>query len=46
MQTLQGASKELIRNVLEDSGIEPNRRAETLTVEEFVKIADEVDKRL
>ena len=46
MQTLQGVSKELIREILENSGIEPTRRAETLTIEEFAKIANEVDKRL
>lgn len=46
MQTLQGVSKELIREVLEASGIQTNRRAETLTIEEFAKIANEVDKRL
>ncbi|MCT4619475.1 MAG: 16S rRNA (adenine(1518)-N(6)/adenine(1519)-N(6))-dimethyltransferase RsmA [Marinisporobacter sp.] len=32
--------KEMIKKVLESSGIEANRRGETLTIEEFAKIAD------
>ncbi|MCT4606996.1 MAG: 16S rRNA (adenine(1518)-N(6)/adenine(1519)-N(6))-dimethyltransferase RsmA [Marinisporobacter sp.] len=32
--------KEILKKVLENSGIEGNRRGETLTIEEFAKIAD------
>lgn len=46
LQTLQGASKEIIRDSLGAAGVDPIRRAETLTIEEFAKISDEVDKRL
>lgn len=46
LQTLQGASKDLIKETLDAAGINPARRAETLSLEEFAKIANEVDKRL
>lgn len=46
MQTLQGVSKDLIRDSLDAAGIDPARRAETLSIEEFAKFSDEVDKRL
>lgn len=46
MQTLKGADRELIRDTLEAAGIDPARRAETLTIEEFARIANEVEKRL
>lgn len=46
MQTLQGTSKDLIKEALDAAGIDPARRAETLRLEEFAKIANEVDKRL
>ena len=32
--------KETVRRTLETAGIDPGRRAETLTVEEFGRIAD------
>ena len=35
-----GTDKEKVREILETAGIDPGRRAETLTVEEFGKIAD------
>lgn len=35
-----GYEKETIKTILETAGIDPGRRAETLTVEEFGKIAD------
>ena len=35
-----GMDKEKVREILEAAGIDPGRRAETLTVEEFGKIAD------
>ena len=46
MQVLKGTERDLIRDSLEAAGIDPARRAETLTIEEFAKIANEVDKRL
>lgn len=46
MQVLKGTDRDLIRDSLEAAGIDPARRAETLTIEEFAKIANEVDKRL
>ena len=46
LKTLQGVSKEIIRDSLEAAGIDPARRAETLSIEEFAQISDEVDKRL
>ena len=36
-----GMDKETVRRTLEAAGIDPGRRAETLTVEEFGRIADE-----
>ena len=35
-----GMDKETVKKILEAEGIDPGRRAETLTVEEFAKIAD------
>ncbi|QEK13365.1 16S rRNA (adenine(1518)-N(6)/adenine(1519)-N(6))-dimethyltransferase RsmA [Crassaminicella thermophila] len=35
-----GVDKEIIKKVLEESGIEGNRRGETLTIEEFAKLSD------
>lgn len=35
-----GVDKEMIKNILNNSGIEENRRGETLNIEEFGKIAD------
>lgn len=40
-----GFPKELIREVLAAAGIEENRRAETLTIGEFARIADELTAR-
>lgn len=37
-----GMNKDEVREILEAAGIDPGRRAETLTVEEFVKIANGV----
>lgn len=46
LQTLQGTSKDLIGDSLKAAGIDSARRAETLSLEEFAQISNEVDKRL
>lgn len=35
-----GTDKETVKKILEAAGVDPGRRAETLTVEEFAKISD------
>lgn len=40
-----GISKEEIREILEKAGIEENRRGETLTLEEFARVADDINIR-
>ncbi|MBQ9014846.1 MAG: 16S rRNA (adenine(1518)-N(6)/adenine(1519)-N(6))-dimethyltransferase RsmA [Firmicutes bacterium] len=48
VNSLSGAGnlpKETVREVLAAAGIEENRRAETLSIEEFAKIADELTSR-
>ena len=42
MTAVLGNDKELIKRVLTDAGIDPARRAETLTIEEFGRLADKV----
>ena len=37
-----GMEKDTVRRILENAGIDPGRRAETLTMEEFGRLADEV----
>lgn len=46
LQGVPGANKELIGDSLRAAGIDPGRRAETLDLEEFAKISNEVYKRL
>jgi 16S rRNA (adenine1518-N6/adenine1519-N6)-dimethyltransferase len=46
LQTLQGVDKEMVRESLEAAGIEPSRRAETLTLDEFAMLANEVNRRI
>ncbi len=46
LQTVQGVSKDIVSSSLKAAGIEPGRRAETLSLEEFGKISNEVGKRL
>ena len=46
LQTVQGISKDIVSSSLKAAGIEPGRRAETLSLEEFGKISNEVGKRL
>lgn len=46
LQTLQGTSRDLIGESLRAAGIDQARRAETLSLEEFAQISNEVDKRL
>ena len=46
LQTVRGTSKEVIAASLAAAGIDASRRAETLTLEEFEKISNEVYKRL
>lgn len=42
LTAVMGNDKELIKKVLTEAGIDPARRAETLTIEEFGKVADKV----
>jgi len=39
---VKGLSKEAIRSILQEAGIDPGRRAETLSIEEFSKIANQI----
>ncbi len=43
---VEGISKEIVKESLEAVGIEPSRRAETLDLQEFAKLANEVRLRL
>lgn len=43
---VDGVTKDLIKEALESAGIEPSRRAETLTLEEFARLANEIKARL
>ena len=42
--TLLGIDKSQINDALEMAGIEPSRRAETLSLEEFAKLTEEIEK--
>lgn len=42
--TLLGIDKAQINNALQSAGIEPARRAETLSLEEFANLTDEIEK--
>lgn len=44
LTTLGGYDKNAIASALENTGIEANRRAESLTMEEFAKLADELGR--
>ena len=46
LQTVRGTSKAMIEECLAAAGVEAGRRAETLSLEEFGKISNEVYKRL
>ncbi|MEE3362633.1 MAG: 16S rRNA (adenine(1518)-N(6)/adenine(1519)-N(6))-dimethyltransferase RsmA [Anaerovoracaceae bacterium] len=41
---LRGMEKDEVREVLENAGIDPVRRAETLTIDEFARIANDVER--
>lgn len=43
---VEGISKEIVKDALEAAGIEPTRRAETLNLEEFAELANQVSLRL
>ena len=43
---LKGITKEIVVDSLAAAGIESSRRAETLNLEEFASVANEVKKRL
>lgn len=43
---IEGITKEIVKDALAAAGIEPTRRAETLDLEEFAKLANEVVLRL
>ena len=43
---VEGITREIAGAALEAAGIEPSRRAETLTLEEFAKLSNEVKLRL
>ena len=40
-----GASKEVIREALEEAGIDEKRRAETLSLEDFARVSDALENR-
>ena len=42
MTGFRGMDKDAIRECLEESGIEPSRRAETLSIEEFAELANKI----
>ena len=46
LQNVKGANKEIVVESLNAAGVDPARRAETLDLEEFATIANEVNKRL
>ena len=46
LQKVNGVDKNIVMQSLASAGIEESRRAETLTIEEFALIANEVNKRL
>ena len=46
LQNIKGVTKEIVVASLDAAGVEPSRRAETLNLEEFATIANEVNKRL
>lgn len=46
LMTVKGITKDIVRDALKASGIEESRRAETLDLLEFGRLADEVKKRL
>lgn len=46
LQKVNGVDKKIVMQSLASAGIEESRRAETLTIEEFALIANEVNKRL
>lgn len=43
---IEGITKEIVKDALAAAGIEPTRRAETLNLEEFAKLANEIVLRL
>ncbi len=46
LQNIKGVTKEIIVESLQAAGIDAGRRAETLDLEEFAMVANEVNKRL
>lgn len=46
LQKVNGVDKNIVMQSLASAGIDESRRAETLTIEEFALIANEVNKRL
>ena len=46
MIKVNGVTKDIVVESLEAAGVEASRRAETLDLEEFARIANEVNKRL
>ena len=44
MKNLIGNDKEKVSGILSAAGIDPQRRAETLSLEEFAKITEQIDK--
>lgn len=43
---IDNITKDIVRNALEKAGIDPSRRAETLNLEEFAKLSNEVFLRM
>lgn len=46
MTGLQGMDKAAMRSLLEEIDIDPMRRAETLTIEEFARLANRIKKEV
>ncbi|MBR5129287.1 MAG: ribosomal RNA small subunit methyltransferase A, partial [Firmicutes bacterium] len=46
LQNIKGVTKEIILESLQAAGVDAGRRAETLNLEEFAMVANEVNKRL
>ena len=43
---IDNITKDIVRDALEKAGIDPSRRAETLNLEEFAKLSNEVFLRM
>ena len=46
LQTVKGVNREVAEESLKDAGIDAARRAETLSLEEFARISNQIRRRL